>query len=220
MLARKGLIAFGANIDSRDWKRSTPEAVHNRIMRLLRKARKGIILMHDIQNRTAIMLPQLLRSLKDEGYKVVHIVPKGSRVPQIERREEPIVVASIGPQDRAPENPSAEKLEIALDQVETRKEPQSKNTDRVVNVQRTGVKRSLKKPSEVATAEKSQVLKVVVGKANAVSGRKSKSALRVVAGATGYKSRSAKPKRRNKRIAKANVFKGNWKLRRSQWIIN
>jgi len=32
MLKRKGLIAFGANIDSRDWKKVSPNAVHDKIM--------------------------------------------------------------------------------------------------------------------------------------------------------------------------------------------
>jgi peptidoglycan/xylan/chitin deacetylase (PgdA/CDA1 family) len=36
-------------------------------------------LLHDIQAKTATMLPQLLRDLKARGYRIVHIVPAGAR---------------------------------------------------------------------------------------------------------------------------------------------
>ena len=75
VIADRNMIAFGANIDSRDWKKVSASKVHDKIMALLKRERKGIILMHDIQTRTAKMLPRLLRSLKAGGYKVVHIVP-------------------------------------------------------------------------------------------------------------------------------------------------
>lgn len=76
ILARKGLVAFGANIDSLDWKIKNSNRIHDRILRQLKRKRRGIILMHDIHARTAKMLPKLLRSLKAGGYKIVHIVPK------------------------------------------------------------------------------------------------------------------------------------------------
>jgi len=93
MLADKGMIAFGANIDALDWKPGSPAKVHDRIMRRLRKQGRGIILMHDIQARTAKMLPRLLRSLKDEGYSVVHIVAKGHAKPKAPS----LTVASVTP---------------------------------------------------------------------------------------------------------------------------
>ncbi|MDD9910525.1 MAG: polysaccharide deacetylase family protein [Ahrensia sp.] len=88
----RGFVAFGANIDAQDWKRSSANRVHNRIMKRLRRQGRGIILMHDIQNRTAKMLPRLLRTLKKEGYKIVHMVPRGydgTPVPQV-----PVLVAA------------------------------------------------------------------------------------------------------------------------------
>jgi len=91
VVAKKGMIAFGANIDSLDWKKSSPKKLHDRIMKRLRKQGRGIILMHDIQARTAKMLPDLLRSLKSEGYKVVHIVSKTNNRPATK----PLVVASL-----------------------------------------------------------------------------------------------------------------------------
>ena len=43
-------------------------------------ARKGIILLHDPKAQTAAMLPAFLRYLRDNGYRVVHLVPTGPGV--------------------------------------------------------------------------------------------------------------------------------------------
>ena len=76
----KGLVAFGTNIDSKDYHKVGPNAVRAKIMGQLRRQRKGIVLMHDIHARTATMLPALLDQLKAEGFKVVHLVPgRGGR---------------------------------------------------------------------------------------------------------------------------------------------
>ena len=75
LVKSRGLIAFGANIDSKDYRNVSADAVHDKVMAQLRQQRKGIVLMHDIQRRTASMLPRLLDSLKAEGFRVVHLVP-------------------------------------------------------------------------------------------------------------------------------------------------
>src|SRR5262249_11135962 len=36
---------------------------------------KGILLLHDIQPRTALALPEILQELKARGFKIVHVVP-------------------------------------------------------------------------------------------------------------------------------------------------
>ena len=41
----------------------------------LKVAGKGIILLHDPKAQTAAMLPGLLRYLRDNHYRVVHLVP-------------------------------------------------------------------------------------------------------------------------------------------------
>ena len=43
----------------------------------LKAARKGIILLHDPKAQTAAMLPAFLRYLRDNNYRVVHVVPAG-----------------------------------------------------------------------------------------------------------------------------------------------
>ena len=47
-------------------------------MEKLKKFGKGIVLMHDFQKHTAEALPDLLKQLKDGGYKVVHMKAKGT----------------------------------------------------------------------------------------------------------------------------------------------
>lgn len=102
LLRKKQMIAFGANIDSLDWKRNSPNRILNRIMSKLKKERKGIILMHDIHNRTVVMVPMLLKRLKRDGYKVVHIVPKKSGILFVEKNsnvDRTIHTASISNDD-------------------------------------------------------------------------------------------------------------------------
>jgi hypothetical protein len=38
-----------------------------------------VLLLHDIQPRTVLMLPKLLSELKRRGFKIVHVVPAGER---------------------------------------------------------------------------------------------------------------------------------------------
>jgi hypothetical protein len=38
----------------------------------------GIILFHDTKFETAAMLPALLKELKDQGHRVIHVVPAGA----------------------------------------------------------------------------------------------------------------------------------------------
>lgn len=69
----EGMVVLDVEIDSKDYFSVSPAAVATRTMSALRAHRKGIILLHDIHNRTAAMLPALLTQLKAEGYKVVHL---------------------------------------------------------------------------------------------------------------------------------------------------
>ena len=77
----RGLVEIGANIDTEDWKPQSPAQLHDRIMKRLLRHGRGIVLLHDIQPRTAAMLPRLLRSMRREGFRVVHMVPPRGRPP-------------------------------------------------------------------------------------------------------------------------------------------
>jgi peptidoglycan/xylan/chitin deacetylase (PgdA/CDA1 family) len=171
VLAKKGMIAFGANIDSLDWKRSSPKKLHERIMRRLRKQGRGIILMHDIQARTAKMLPDLLSSLKSEGYKVVHIVSKTNKRPATKQVE----VASL-------DKPVGRLTSTALP---------PRNAKKVKNIPLKYRKKRFYRSNLTA------------GSAN--QGRRSK--------------RRAKPVLLAGVRTRGTIAMGNWKLRRSQWIL-
>jgi len=67
----RNLGIFSTDLDSFDFKIHNPEQVIKSVMTKLNKRGKGIILMHDFQKHTAEALPDLLKRLKDGGYKVV-----------------------------------------------------------------------------------------------------------------------------------------------------
>jgi peptidoglycan-N-acetylglucosamine deacetylase len=73
MLASMGVGIFGCDLWASDWTPMTPERQLSLIMRRLMRERRGILLFHDVQPQTAAMLPAFLRSLREGGYKVVHL---------------------------------------------------------------------------------------------------------------------------------------------------
>ena len=80
-LASRGSVVMDVQIDSKDYFRNSPSQLVERTMASLHKQGHGIILMHDIHARTVQMLPTLLERLKAEGYQVVALRYKRSRMP-------------------------------------------------------------------------------------------------------------------------------------------
>lgn len=74
-LAAQGIVVIDADIDSKDYFKTGPDAVRTRTMARVNARGSGIILLHDLHARTATMLPGLLADLKAQGYKVVHLAP-------------------------------------------------------------------------------------------------------------------------------------------------
>ncbi len=77
LLQARGIVVFGADIWASDWNSMTPTQELKLIIDRLKTARKGIVLLHDPKARTAAMLPAFLRYLRDNDYRVVHVVPAG-----------------------------------------------------------------------------------------------------------------------------------------------
>lgn len=73
----RGAVVFGADLWASDWLKMTPQQELDLLTMRLAHARKGIILLHDTKYQTAAMLPAFLRYLKQNGYRVVHVVPAG-----------------------------------------------------------------------------------------------------------------------------------------------
>ena len=71
-----GVVVLDVDIDSKDYYRDSPATVAARTLTRLEQRGSGIILFHDIHQRTADMLPDFLQQLADRGFSVVRLVPK------------------------------------------------------------------------------------------------------------------------------------------------
>jgi len=75
-LGQRNIAIFSTDVDSLDFKIRKPELLVQSVMTKLKKTGKGIILMHDFQRVTAHALPEILRQLQANGYKVVQLKAK------------------------------------------------------------------------------------------------------------------------------------------------
>ena len=78
-LQKRGIAVFGADLWASDWIAMTPAQQLKLLTERLQVARKGIILLHNPKAQTAAMLPAFLRYLRDNHYRVVHLVPAGAK---------------------------------------------------------------------------------------------------------------------------------------------
>jgi peptidoglycan/xylan/chitin deacetylase (PgdA/CDA1 family) len=110
-LGTRDIAMFSCDLDSFDFKASTPDKIVETVMTKVNKLGKGIILMHDFQKHTAEALPTLLGRLKAGGYKVVQMkakapvqtiaqydaeVVKDAKLPTISARPVSSVVQTVG----------------------------------------------------------------------------------------------------------------------------
>ena len=90
----RNLGVFSTDMDSWDFKMTKPEEVIASVMKQLETHGKGIILMHDFQQATAHAAPELLKRLKNGGYKVVQVVGKTPTEPKKEYVD--VVLKEVG----------------------------------------------------------------------------------------------------------------------------
>src|SRR4029077_8387486 len=83
-VGERNIGVFSTDMDSFDFKMRKPEQVIASVMKKLEKHGKGIILMHNFQQATAHAAPELLKKLKESGYKGVQI----TRKPPVEPKKE------------------------------------------------------------------------------------------------------------------------------------
>jgi len=69
LLAGAHLKSVMWNIDSLDWADPVPSSIAERVLRSVDKEGRGIILFHDIHERTVKALPAVLERLQAEGYQ-------------------------------------------------------------------------------------------------------------------------------------------------------
>ncbi|HXW28943.1 MAG TPA: polysaccharide deacetylase family protein [Xanthobacteraceae bacterium] len=81
-LASRRIMVWSADFVADDWTHISADEVMKRALERLERDGRGILLLHDIQPATALMLPRLLRALKERNYHVVHVVPAGLGQPK------------------------------------------------------------------------------------------------------------------------------------------
>jgi len=88
-----GLTYVGWDIDTNDWQKKTPEALAAEAISLIDARGKGIVLMHDVQERTSLACDAIMAHIKRKGYRCVTIREKlaGGGAP------DPVVVTPPSP---------------------------------------------------------------------------------------------------------------------------
>lgn len=86
LLQSRGIAVFGADFWASDWNPMTPDEELKLLIGRLEQIHKGILLLHDPQQRTVAMLPAFLQYLKEHDYHIVHIVPPPVAPQQISAR--------------------------------------------------------------------------------------------------------------------------------------
>jgi len=76
-LAARNVAAFSIDIDPFDYRTRDPAQVVRDVVRKVATAKKGIILMHDVEPSTAGGIKALLDELQARGIRVVHLVAMG-----------------------------------------------------------------------------------------------------------------------------------------------
>lgn len=82
-LRRRGLMTWSIDVDSYDWKRIGARQMLDQTLARLEARRGGILLMHDVNPKTAAAVPMLIARLKARGFRVVHVVPRSRGVPDL-----------------------------------------------------------------------------------------------------------------------------------------
>ena len=79
-LLQGDVVVLDVDIDSKDYYRDAGSVVAARTLERLEARGSGIILFHDIHQRTVDMLPAFLDELAARGYSVVRLVPRNNGV--------------------------------------------------------------------------------------------------------------------------------------------
>lgn len=75
-LAARNISTFSCDVGTDDWRRISSRAVVYRAVRNIRSKSGGIVIFHDTKQRTAAALPFVLKQIRNEGFRVAHMVPE------------------------------------------------------------------------------------------------------------------------------------------------
>ena len=97
-LQARGIVVFSADLLADDWIPMSPQQQLKLLTERLEAKKKGIVLLHDPRAQTVAMLGDFLRYLRDNGYRVVHVVPAAPASPAKDQAQEQVKApASIRP---------------------------------------------------------------------------------------------------------------------------
>ena len=97
-------MVWGADVPADDWHKLGPREVARRAVQRLEYKGKGILLLHDIHQRTVEALPLILEELKARGFRVVHVVPASAERAS-DRHDSGGVASALTAQARRPGHP-------------------------------------------------------------------------------------------------------------------
>jgi len=75
---KSGITIMSVDFFAADWKPLAPDQLAAQAIERVERRKRGVFLLHDIHERTALALPIILRELKRRGYRIVHLAPAGS----------------------------------------------------------------------------------------------------------------------------------------------
>jgi peptidoglycan/xylan/chitin deacetylase (PgdA/CDA1 family) len=79
-LAARATSLWSTDTHAWDWSGiSAAEIIRRTLAMLDAKGGRGVVLLHDLQPATALAMPELLKTLKARGYKIVHAIAPGER---------------------------------------------------------------------------------------------------------------------------------------------
>ncbi|HEX4408377.1 MAG TPA: polysaccharide deacetylase family protein [Xanthobacteraceae bacterium] len=97
-LAERSLVLFSSDTVADDWHhRITPGQIIALALKRLQERGKGILLLHDIHPTTVAALPGLLKALKDNGFRIVQVVPSAGYLTAMAAKPKAQLLASAVP---------------------------------------------------------------------------------------------------------------------------
>ncbi len=99
-LTAQSLAVFSSDTVADDWhRRIKPAQIIALALSRLEARGKGILLLHDIHPTTVAALPGLLKALKDNGFRIVQVVPAKSDHIQMASKPKTWILASAIPEE-------------------------------------------------------------------------------------------------------------------------
>jgi peptidoglycan-N-acetylglucosamine deacetylase len=96
-LAARHLAVFSSDTVADDWRHISSEQIRSLALKRLEARGKGILLLHDIHPKTVAALPGILKDLKDNGFRIVQVVPSASYEIAMANKPETRMLASAIP---------------------------------------------------------------------------------------------------------------------------